>query len=372
VNADVCWHGLVEFQEKVDCPPEADVTEVESLLELVEGEVNVGHEKHDFHGHKEDGFHDFRALKLRRVGATELFSNQLIHREHLIPLDLNGLDILISDGFRQNLINDIKDQLINLPSNKVLIQPRGQIINVIVHHHARRVWRLLDQRSDRVEWSLHDVFRELDIGGWDVVGGDLLDLGLHGFVVQDSVAVVVGLLDGAVGEPAEVAADFLVRDVDALAGEGGELARGHVRDSVLEEDPLVQVVVVEFLLVVGVHPLVVALNQLRAHEVLLPLRDLNHLLILQIRKIVLKPLSDVLVEIQVLDQEELENLLVDSHLDLLARGAFHQVVVALGEQTGLVVVPGVDQDEAQYVGEHACVVDQFERAVEELVLGLDV
>ena len=62
VDFDVGGHGFIEFEEEVDCAPQADGGDGESVFEALKGEVDVGDKEDDFDGNKEDGFHDFGVL----------------------------------------------------------------------------------------------------------------------------------------------------------------------------------------------------------------------------------------------------------------------------------------------------------------------
>jgi hypothetical protein len=208
VNFNVGGHSFIEFEEEVDCAPQADGGDGESVFEALKREVDVGDEEDDFDGDKEDGFHDFRVLSFGGVKAAEVFSNKFVDREDLITFHFHGFGVLVLDSFFEHMINDLKNDLINLPCRKLLMQSRRQFIDIIVHHNSSSIRGLLNQGRNSAHRSLHDIFGELDVSGWDVGVGGLLDLGLEVLVVDDAVAHVTALVCVAVGE-----AYFFVWDV---------------------------------------------------------------------------------------------------------------------------------------------------------------
>jgi hypothetical protein len=199
VDFDVGGHGFIEFEEEVDRAPQADGWDGESVFEALKREVDVGDEKDDFDGDKEDGFHDFGVLSFGGVKAAEVFSNKFVDRKDLITFHFHGFGVLVLDSFLKHMINDQKYDLIDLPGRKLLMQSRRQFIDIIVHHDSSGIRRLLNQGGDSAHRSLHDIFGELDVGGRDVGVGGLLDLGFEVLVVDDAVAHVTALVRVAVG-----------------------------------------------------------------------------------------------------------------------------------------------------------------------------
>ena len=66
------------------------------------------------------------------------------------------------------------------------------------------------------------------------------------------------------------------------------------------------------------------------------------------RKISLKPISNILVVGNALDEEEVQNLLMNPGVDLLS-SKLAQIVLALGKIRRLVIVPRVNKRKAQGV-----------------------
>jgi hypothetical protein len=199
VDFDVGGHGFIEFEEEVDCAPQADGGDGESIFKALKREVDVGDEEDDFDGDKEDGFHDFGVLSFERVKAAEIFSNKFVDRKDLIAFHFHGFGVLVFNSFFEHMINNLKNDLINLPGGKLLMQSRRQFIDIIVHHDSSSIGRLLNQGRNSAHRSLHDVFGELDVSGRDVGVRGLLDLGLEVLVVDDAVTHVTALVCVAVG-----------------------------------------------------------------------------------------------------------------------------------------------------------------------------
>jgi hypothetical protein len=79
-----------------------------------------------------------------------------------------------------------------------------------------------------------------------------LKRGLEGLVVDNAVTHIAALVR-TIGRQAHLAVGYL----NFLSGKGRKIARGHSRAALLEEYPLVQVVVIQLLLVKSVQLLVV-------------------------------------------------------------------------------------------------------------------
>lgn len=146
--------------------------------------------------------------------------------------------------------------------------------------------------------------------------------------------------------------------MDLLSGKGCELAWGHVGSSVLEEYPLVQVVKVEFLLVEVIETLVVALKEFRAQEVVLVLGHADYVVFFKECEVGLEPLSHTLVTLNILDQKQLQNLFIDSAINLLPTATLCQPL--LHKHPSLEPFPAVNKHKTQRMCQHARVVNKFQ------------
>lgn len=132
------------------------------------------------------------------------------------------------------------------------------------------------------------------------------------------MAHVTALLHCAISQPTNIPTQLFSWYVNLLPCKWRELIGRWIRVPILEEYSLIQIVVIKLLLIEVIQPLIIPLNKFRTQEVILTRSHFDHTIILQEREICLESLCHVFVVFDVFDEEELEDFLVNSGIDLFS------------------------------------------------------